>query len=402
MTRGRAIVVTGRMPWPLDDGGRVDLWQSVKACSRRWDLTLLTLVDPGAETAPLPDALAGFEVVRISHRRPSAPLSGLRSLFGPWPYPVVRARSRALERRLAELVTSRRPDVVWLNQIHTATSLESLGKVPVVLRQQNLEHRFLERYAASLRSPLARAYATQQARRMRDVEARVCSRCDLVLAVHDLERDALRQLAPGARVETLPIGVDVARFLPRAPESPPVVLLAGSFGWPPNAEGAARFLAEGWPRLRERVAGVRLRLAGKGISADLAEQARAAGADPVGYVDDMAVEFARAAALVVPLWVGAGARVKIIEALTAGLPVVSTAIGVEGLGLIPGTHHLEAETPQQLGVSLANLLLDASRARTMADAGQAFAASRFSLDAVSGQAAELVAETIARVSGARR
>ncbi len=359
-------------------------------------MTLLPLVEPGAETAPLPDALAALEVVRIPHRRPSAPLSGLRALLGPWPYPVVRARSRALERRLAEMVAARRPEVIWLNQIHTATSLESLSSVPVVLRQQNLEHRFLERYAASLRSPLARAYAAQQARRMRDVEARVCSRCDLVLAVQDLERDALRELAPGARVETLPIGVDVARFLPRAPESPPVVLLAGSFGWPPNAEGAARFLAEGWPRLRERVAGVRLRLAGKGIPAELAAQARAAGADPVGYVDDMAVEFARAAALVVPLWVGAGARVKIIEALTAGVPVVSTAIGVEGLGLIPGIHHLEGETPEQLGVLLEALLRDGSRARTMADAGQAVAASRFSLDAVSDQAAALLAETIGR------
>ena len=91
--------------------------------------------------------------------------------------------------------------------------------------------------------------------------------------------------------------------------------------------------------------GARLRLAGKGIPQHLAAEARKAGAEPVGYVDDMASEFARASVLVVPLWVGAGARVKIIEALAARVPVVSTGLGAEGLGLVPGAHYLRADFP---------------------------------------------------------
>lgn len=390
--RGRAIVVTGRWPWPLDDGGRIDLWQSIHACRRAWNLTLISLVDPGTENDPLPAPLAAsdLEVIRIPHRRPSPPAAAFASLFGPWPYPIVRARSGALERRLGELVRERAPDLVWLNQLHTATALDAITTGVRVLRQQNVEHVFLERYAASRRSPFARAFAAMQAARMRKLEARLCSQCDLVLAVQDLERDALRRLAPDALVETLPIGVNVDRFLERRPASPPAVLLTGSFGWAPNAEGAVRFIEAGWPAVRDRIPGVRLRLAGKGMTPALSEAARRAGAEPVGYVNDMAPEFARAAALVVPLWVGAGARVKIIEALAAGVPVVSTPLGAEGLELDPGQDYLSSERPEGLGQAVLEVLENPPLAERLSASGRARSRERYSLDAVSARVPELV------------
>jgi glycosyltransferase involved in cell wall biosynthesis len=109
----------------------------------------------------------------------------------------------------------------------------------------------------------------------------------------------------------------------------------------------------------------------------------------VGYVEDMAPEFAGAAAMVVPLWVGAGSRVKIVEALAARLPVVTTSLGAEGLGLEPGTHAVFAETPEGLADGIADLLARPELGRALAEAGYGFAWERFSFERVASRTVEL-------------
>jgi glycosyltransferase involved in cell wall biosynthesis len=237
---------------------------------------------------------------------------------------------------------------------------------------------------------------------MRVAEARLCEAFDLVAAIQEREAQALRALAPRARVEVIPMGIDYSRFLPHAPASPPVVLLTGAFGWAPNAEGARAFVSNGWPRVAARVPGARLRVVGKDLSLDLEHSIRAAGGEPVGYVDSITPEYAVATVLVVPLWVGAGVRVKIVEALGAGPVVVSTPLGAEGLGLERDRHFVEAGTPEELGEAVARLLLAPELARAIADEGRRFAQERFSISAVSRRTIELVERVLeTRASGAR-
>ncbi len=398
-----ALVVTPRAPWPLDDGGRIGLWQAVCSVALAFDTTLVTLVSPGEESLPVPTEVErlGIHLVRVPHKVPALPVALIRGTFGRWPYTLTRYHSRALEAELRRQVAAIRPRFAYLNHLSMATHADALGDTPVVLREHNVEHVWLARYAETVRNPLVRAFALDQARRMSTVEAALCTRADLVLAIQDPEADVLRRIAPRARVEVVPIGVDFGRFRPHAPESPPVVLMVGTLTWPPNREGARRFLVEGWPRVRARVPGARLRLVGKGLDPELATIARQAGAEPVGYVDDIAPEFAAASAMVVPLWAGAGARVKIVEALAARVPVVSTTLGAEGLGLTPGVHDLEADTPAGLGDAVADLVTDPSRCRAMTDAGHAWAAARFSLQQVARRTQVLCASAAERAPEGR-
>ena len=263
-----------------------------------------------------------------------------------------------------------------------ATYATALRDTPLVLREHNVEHVWMTRYARSLGLSPAALYALFQAARLRRAEAALCGRAALVLAIQPEEAAALRALAPGARVETLPVGVDLARCTPPSPADPPVVLLAGSFEWPPNEAGALAFLREGWPRVVARGSGARLRLAGKAPSARLRTAANAAGAEVAGRVPSMAEEFRRATVLVVPLWMGAGARVKIVEAMAAGLAVAATPLGAEGLGLTPGREYASAETPAALGEAIAGLLASPERRSEIARAARETAEARFSLEAV--------------------
>jgi glycosyltransferase involved in cell wall biosynthesis len=139
-------------------------------------------------------------------------------------------------------------------------------------------------------------------------------------------------------------------------------------------------------------------LAGKDPPAHLVAAARAAGAEVAGYVASMEDEFARATALVVPLWAGAGARVKIIEAFAGRLPVVSTALGAEGLDAVPQVHYLPGESPEDLAASLARLLRSPELGESLARAGRSLAEANWSLPAVA-RLQNRLCSAVARGSG---
>jgi polysaccharide biosynthesis protein PslH len=403
MSRRSALVLTGRLPWPLDDGGLIGLWQLLWSVSRGYRTTLVTMVSPAEMERPLPPppGPADFDIVRVPHVPPPLPVAALQGLVGRWPYTLARYRSARYAAELRRVVAERRPDAVVINHLHFATYADDMPGAALVLREHNLEYRWLDRYAGSLSNPVARAYARYQSVRMRSTEGRLCERMDLVLAIQEEEATLLRAIAPRARIEIVPIGVDFARYLPPARTEPPIVLLVGSYQWPPNEAGARRFLAEGWPLVRAGCPAARLRVVGKNMPPALAAAVQAAGGEAVGYVESMAPEFAQATALVVPLWVGAGARVKIVEASAARLPVVSTPLGAEGLGLESGRHFLEAETPAGLADALLRLLRDGASRESIAAEAHALGAASFSLEAVARGTNEAIEAAIERRAGAR-
>jgi glycosyltransferase involved in cell wall biosynthesis len=361
----------------------VVLRQNVLAAAEQYDLTLLSFAPTGAAPVLPPEFRErGVHLVTVPFHPPSRVAAAWRGLFGRWPYTLARYRSAAFERALRAEVARRRPAVAYVHHLHLATYFDALDGVPMVLREQNLEFAWMARYAREAGATPRGIYAGIQARRLLNAEVALARRSALVLTIQEGEARALRAVAPGARVETLPVAVDLDAFPPPSPVTPSVVLLAASFQWPPNVEGAIRFLREGWPRLRERAPGVRLRLAGKAPPARLRDACAAAGADLAADVPSMAAEYARAALLIVPLWVGGGARVKIVEAFAARLPVVATTVAAEGLDLEEGQHYARGETPVELADAAVALLDDVARRHSVAAAAHALTAARWSLAAV--------------------
>ena len=196
-------------------------------------------------------------------------------------------------------------------------------------------------------------------------------------------------------METLPVGIDVSLYGPPEPVEPPHLLIVGAFDWRPNADGAIRFLSEAWPRLAEDFPHWTLRIAGKNPPPELRTAAREPRVQVTGYVDDMRAEFRRASALIVPLWVGAGARVKIIEALASGLPVASTELGAAGLELVPERDCLLARDVAGLGEAAARLMRDSALRQRLSARGREVAVSRWSLEAMAELQNRLCMEAVA-------
>ncbi len=396
MLRPTALVLTTRMPWPLDDGGRIVLWQSVLGTARTHDVTLISFVPAGEESAEVPGRVRSVcaRVVRVPHRPPSAAVAAWRGLTGRWPYTLERYQDPAFSRAVHGEVTRARPDFALVNHLHLGPYHEALGKVPMILRQHNAEHRWMASYARSRGLTPAGLYARVQARRLRTAERALCERAALVLAIQEVEADALRALAPRARVRTLPVGVELERFLEPSPSEPPTVLLPASFRWKPNVEGAIRFLERGWPRVRSAAPSARLRVVGKGPPGVLRRAAEHARAEIAADVPSMEEELSRASVVVVPLWVGAGARVKIVEAMAARVPVVATSAAAEGLELEPELHYRAADDAEGLGDAVAALLGDAAERLRLSAQGRSLAESRWSMECVAHRQAALIAEVL--------
>jgi glycosyltransferase involved in cell wall biosynthesis len=389
--RPRALALLSRLPWPLDDGGRIALYQDAASLSRCANTVLLALVPPGQTETPLPRPLTelGIRFVRIEHRPPGTPRAVAEGLIGTWPHTLARFRNAGFERAVRREVEGFDPDFVYFSSLHMATYADALGARPMVLRQQNVEHLWLSRLAPTFGNPLARAYTRYQAGRMRRTEARLCSRMALVLAIHEPEAAALRVLVPDTRVEVVPIGVDPGRFTAHAAPATPIVLVAGTFGWAPNLHGLKRFLEQGWPALRALAPGATLRVVGRDLPIERLRPLAGERSELVGYVERMEPELARASLLLVPLWSGAGIRVKIVEAMMSGTPVVATPLGAEGLEARPEREIVLAESPAELAREAAALLADPVRAAAIGAAGREFARQRFTLDAVARRTGEL-------------
>ncbi len=360
------------------------MWQNVRAASREYETTLVSLVPPGEERSPLPRVFEEHDVrvIRVAH----APPTGFRplwdGLFGPLPYTLARYRNAGLRGVLRALVAETRPRFAMVTPLHMATYADDLRGVPVVLREHNLEHVWMKRYAERLGPTPAGIYARIQVKRLRETEAALSRKAALVLAVQEAEAAELSGLVPGTPVEVLPVGVDLAAYPGPHPGEPPVVLLAGSFAWKPNVDGAIRFMRDGWSRVVARVPRARLRVVGKDPPRSILRAADRIGVEAAGYVESMAEEFSRAAVFVVPLWAGAGVRVKIIEAMAARVPVAATRLAAEGLGLRAGEHYAAGDTPGELGSQVATLLLSPAVREVFQRRGRALAEERWSQDRV--------------------
>jgi len=360
------------------------MWQNVRAASRAYETSLVSLVSPSEEKLPLPRVFEehGVRVTRVAHCASAGLKAAWDGLVGPLPYTLARYRNARLPGVLRALVAETRPHFAMVTPLHMASYADDLEGAPMVLREHNLEHVWMKRYAQRLGFTPEGIYARTQVKRLRDAEATLARKTALVLPVQAAEAAELRTLAPETPVEVLPVGVDLDGYPQPHPGEPPVVLLAGSFAWPPNVDGAIQFMRKGWPRVTARVPRARLRVVGKEPPRAIHRAADSIGAEVVGYVDSMAQEFASATLLVVPLWAGAGARVKIMEAMAARLPIVATRLAAEGLDLRAGEHYAPGDTPGELGGQVAALLLSPELREVFRKRGRALAEERWDQDKV--------------------
>ncbi len=295
------------------------------------------------EVAALPvevTGLAPIEAVPIDTT--VRPLPALRSLLSGGSYNVSRFFSKRFAARLAERLANERFDVVQLESLFMASYVPFMresSRAVIALRALNVEHRIWERLALAEPFWLRHAYLEHLSRRLKSYEIETLSKVDAIVPVTEEDALAFRELGARVPIHVTPVGLDLVADEPVALACEAgrglSLFFIGSLDWRPNVEGLEWFLCDVWPELRRRNPDLRFTVAGSHAPAGVRRRLEDSGVEFAGQVADAKAFMAAHDVLLVPLLSGGGMRVKIVEAMALGRPVVATPVGAEGIAAPP-------------------------------------------------------------------
>lgn len=387
------LFVSTRSPYPLTGGHALRTFHLLREAARRHDVTFLTFVQHPEEWDGL-NVLEEF-CVRVVAMETPADRSRLSLAAGlvanlPSPLPFVAAKYDTKQMRAAIAAASaRRVDLLHLDMLPLAVYLDALPGVPTVLVDHNVEHILLERRADTESGP-ARLFWRVQARRLKRFEAGAVSRATRVIAVSDVDASVLRALSPGAEVRTVANGVDTGYFRPSdEPERPDEIVFVGAMTHQPNVDSVRFFCESVWPAIRAARPDARFVVIGAHPPDSVRAYGRLPGVSIEGQVPDIRPYVSRAAVYVVPLRVGGGTRLKILDAMAMGKAIVSTAVGCEGLDVRPGHDIVVADEPGDIAAKVLTLMGDASLRKALGSAARRTVEDRYTWERL-GEAQEEV------------
>jgi glycosyltransferase involved in cell wall biosynthesis len=309
-------------------------------------------------------------------RNPLNPATLAWSYLHRLPLGIERSRSREMRDAVSEALGAGEFDAVFVDHWLVAQYLPDGFAGRRLLHEHNAEYVIWRRYATRERNLLRRALLQLEARRVRRYEAAILSRFDTIFAVSETDRRALIEI--GGRpehVRVLPNLPDAALLdLPSLSptETEAMIFYLGTLSWPPNLEGLAYFLRSVFPLVRARAPETRFVIAGSGDPPSWLERlARSGvGVEFLGPIDDPEPLYRKARVLVETTRSGGGTKLKILNALARGLPVVATPEAIEGLEVTPGRHILTGDQPQSLADAIIRVMTDGDLWQSMSDSGR--------------------------------
>ncbi|MBM3190669.1 MAG: glycosyltransferase [Chloroflexi bacterium] len=367
--RRRILFLTPQLPYPPEQGAAIRNLNLVTQVAQRHDVALLSFTQEAPCTAgPLEGLCRPLGMVPAPQHKPAQRLRTLLTTASP--DMAFRLRSDAFAQALLDLLSVESFDIVQIEGVELAPYglmiREWLGEdsPALVLDEHNAEYVLQRRaFEADIRKPgrwHAAAYSWAQWRRLARFERQVCLDADAVVAVSEADAAALRALAPGIVPLVVPNGVDVNRFHPNLPDALPLehpaVVFTGRMDFRPNVDAMEWFHERIWPLIRAQRPDARLYVVGKAPHAALSPLALDPSVTVTGYVADVLPYFGGADVYVVPLRMGGGTRLKVLEAMAAGLPLVSTTIGAEGIAGESGEYLLLADGAQAFADAVLDVL----------------------------------------------
>lgn len=357
-------------------------------------VTHLGFTAPGV---PPGEVLTGEAVRFIPVYRPAGyrMLDLLRGAAGRVPFSVLNYTQPEMTTALAELLQKERFDIVQLESIHLAGYLSLIRAAAhpprlIVCDWHNIESEVLQRYSGTTSNWPRRVYAWHAARKLREYERWFVHQCGLHVAVSERDGQTLRQYGSRAPVAVIENGVDTGQFASSNAGAAKRnrILFVGAMDYHANVDGVIFFAREVWPRVAARLPDAIFTIVGRKPTAEVRALAGGQRIEVTGTVPDVRPYYGEALIAVAPLRVGGGTRLKILEAMAAGIPVVSTTLGAEGLAAEPGVDYLVADTGDAMAQAILHVALDPARWARMASAGRELVQRRYDWAAMGDALAE--------------
>jgi len=348
---------------PVDAGGKIRSYNILRQLQNRHEVVLLThyggkrdlwyenelaKVFPGAVPmwTAAPDS---SQIARLLHY--------LHCLPARAPFAVRKFTDKAAGRKIQNLFEKEQFDAAVCDFLSASLTFPAHLRPRTVLFQHNVESILWDRMLATEHNPLKKMIYRVEAAKMRGYERSMIAEFQHVIAVSEQDRACMSEFVPRERISVVPTGVDLSQYRAHtgAQASAPLVVFTGTMDFEPNVDGVEYFCREVWPRVLKSVPNARFRIVGK-KPLPAVQRLASAQVEVTGTVASIMEHLQQAWAVVVPLRMGGGTRLKIYEAMATGRAVVSTPIGAEGLDVHHGRDIILADESHAFADAVITLL----------------------------------------------
>ncbi len=396
----KVLFLTQVLPYPLDSGPKVRQYYMLRHLAARHEVVLVSFVrddDRPEALRHLQTICAGVHAVPMRRSLWRNLRAGLKGLLTGRPMVIVRDEIDEMRAVLDRLTQPADFEIIHADQLSMAwygrLAVNGAATAATLLDEHNAVYLLARQLAARVTHPVGRLLYNREARSLASYEAAMCRAYDGVLTVTQEDQDRLLTLFPARERERLapkftviPICVEPAPLTPAPgrprPDGRLTILHLGTMFWPPNVAGVLWFASEVLPLIHRQLPEARFVIVGKSPPPEV----QALTADPrievTGYVEDPAPYIAAADVFVVPLQVGEGMRVKILDAWSWGLPVVSTPVGAAGIAVQPEKNILLAAEANDFAALVVRALTDGALNEALRAAGRAWVEANYSWQVV--------------------
>lgn len=360
----RILQLMNKVPWPPNDGGAIACLNMTKGFSMLGhEVTVLSMNTSKHHVSlkEMPSAirnLADFHLVEVPASINWAE-AAINLLFSDLPYNAQRFISDEFSQQLAQLLTVKAFDVIQMEGLYLCPYIPVIRKYSDALisyRAHNIEYEIWDR-TAKLSKGWRAKYLQNLSKRIKRFEISYLNAYDLLVPITDRDGIILDSLGNVKPRHTSQTGIDFASLVPTAKKLEfPSLFHIGALDWAPNQEGLIWFFDNCWPRIHADNPDLKFYLAGRNAPEWLERRFKLGGVVYLGEISD-AYDFINSKAImVVPLFSGSGMRIKIIEGMALGKPIVTTDIGTEGIPTTDGQNIMIANDADQFVASINRLI----------------------------------------------
>ena len=377
----KILMLTPYLPFPLFSGGQTRSYNLIKSLSDKHEITLFSLIKDDVEKKHIPELEKYCKKVSV-FKRSKTPWT-LRNIFltafGPYPFLVMRNYSPAERRAVKKELSGGGYDLIHAETFYTMPHIPSTS-VPILLVEQTIEYLVYKHYAGEQAPFLIQPILwVDVALKLKFWETHFWKKAQRVVAMSKSDSRLMKELVPNLKIDIVPNGIDVGHFSAkkRQEEKYSKILYVGNFAWLQNAEAVEVLVNEVWPQIKKEVPDCKLWIVGKNITGKVKNYA-SEDIEITEGLPDIRDAYLTSNLLVVPIKGPGGTRLKILEAMASGLPVVTTPVGAEGLGITNGKQALISDDFGELAKLAVRLIKNKKLAKQLGLSAKEFAEKNYS------------------------
>lgn len=371
-------MLTPYLPYPPSSGGQVRSYNLLKHLGGKHDITLFAFIRAEEEQRYIPELEKYCRKVRVFKRRRAwSPVNIFLSGVTPYPFLVSIYRSPNLAQAIAQELRSENYGLIHAETFYVMPNIPKTS-LPTVLVEQTIEYAVYKHYVEESALKLLRPLLWVDVQKIKYWEKHFWYRAERVVAMSESDKESILQLAPTLDVDIVPNGVDVEWFSgKRQKKGNATVLYVGYFKWLQNREAVEFLVSKVWPKIKKEVKNATLWIVGRGMGEEIKSFER----DNVRVsedIEDIRDAYTNSDVLVAPIKGPGGTRLKILEAMASGIPIVTTPVGIEGLRVADGKEALIRENSEELAQATIKILKDKKYAQKLGEAGRKLVAKYYS------------------------